>query len=476
MAEGTYRLIKENAGATFDEKTVLAESGKVLGFDASLNPVMYYRGTWEDYYWYGIEIDESASSPDVTRIASDGDMVLHNANYGLPCHNNIKACLQNDDGTVNYYLKPTDWSKKIDENASDLSGTDGQVMIEWPAFYYKVENNYPSSGKHQLKISPNALTGFTLVPKHYVSAYEAVIQRSTSKLGSFINTGTDYRGGNNTSAWDAAVNSLLGKPVTYINRTDGRTYARNRGTGWDLSSYGDHKWLFWFYVIEYATLNSQKAYNGDLTVDGYRQGGLGNGVTTADGTEWNNFNTYNPFINCGASNSLASGTGEVSVVKTDFGGSGVNRTFKVPRYRGHENPFGHIWKILDGINIKAQAVADGGQTQTWVSYTPADWNDANYTNYANVGNVARVNGYMKTALMGAGAEFVPSVATEGSDTTYYCDYYYQNIPASGEVLRMLLVGGYAPDAAIAGLTASNSLAAPSTAFTNVGFRLRFQAV
>jgi hypothetical protein len=403
-------------------------------------------------------------------------MVLHNANYGLPCHNQIKPCLQNDDGSVNYYLDPTDWSKKADGSASALDGSAGQVMNEWPDFYFKVENNYPSAGKHQLKISPNNLTGFTLVPKHYVSAYEAIIQRSTSKFGSFINTGTDYRGGNNTSAWDAAVNSLLGKPVTNINRTDGRTYARNRGTGWDQDIYSDHKWLLWFFVIEYATFHSQKAVNANLTVDGYRQGGLGNGVTTADGTEWSNFNGYNPFINCGASNSLASGTGEVSVVKTDFGGSGVNRTFTVPRYRGHENPFGHIWKILDGVNIKAQAVAAGDTTQTWVSDTPSDWNDANYTNYINKGNEARVNGYIKTALMGAGAEFVPSVAAGGSDTTYYCDYYYQDIPASGEVLRMLVVGGRADAAATAGLASSVSLTAPSYAATIFGFRLRFQAV
>ena len=44
MADGTYKLIKENSGGTFDEKGVLAESGKTLGFDASLNPVMIAAG------------------------------------------------------------------------------------------------------------------------------------------------------------------------------------------------------------------------------------------------------------------------------------------------------------------------------------------------------------------------------------------------------------------------------------------------
>ena len=40
MADGTYKLIKENSGGTFDEKSVLAEDGKVLGFDSSLDPQM----------------------------------------------------------------------------------------------------------------------------------------------------------------------------------------------------------------------------------------------------------------------------------------------------------------------------------------------------------------------------------------------------------------------------------------------------
>lgn len=423
-------------------------------------------------YWYGIEIDEANSSPDVKRIASD--LTLHNATTGLPCHNNIKACLLADNGTVNYYLNPTDWSKKADGSASVLDGSNGQVMMEWGDFYYKVKNNYPSAGKHQIMISPYSGTGWTLVPKHYISAYEAGIQRSTLKLASVINTSTDYRGGNNTSAWDAAANSLLGKPATNINRTDFRTYARNRGSGWNINSYSDYKWLFWFYVIEYATLNSQKTVNTDLTVDGYRQGGLGAGVTTAVSATWKTFNAYNPFVPCGTSNSLGSLSGEVTYTAVDFGGSGVNVDFKVPRFRGHENPFGHIWNIIDGININVKSVAKGDVTETWISNDPSTWNDANYTGYTNVGNQARAVGYQKIALMGAGAEFVPSVTAGGADQTkYYCDYYNTSIPSSGVSLMMLLSGGYAYYGVNAGLAASDASCVPSTATTRLGSRLAF---
>jgi len=101
--------------------------------------------SWSSYWktqWYGIEINEANTSPDVTRIASTMDEVNGKRIHAeLPVHSQIKGCLLLDNGTVNYYLDPTDWSKKADGTASNLTGADGQVMIEWPDFYYKVDMN-----------------------------------------------------------------------------------------------------------------------------------------------------------------------------------------------------------------------------------------------------------------------------------------------------------------------------------------------
>jgi hypothetical protein len=418
--------------------------------------------------WYGIEIDEANSSPDVTRIEGANATGYHAT---LPVHALLKACLLNDDGTVNYYLDPTDWSLQADGvTASALDGTDGQVMIEWGDFYYKVDMDGGGAGKHHIKICEGEATGFTLVPKHYVSAYEANIQRSVTKFGSFKNTGTDFRGGNNTAAWDAAANTLLGMPVTSVNRTNGRTYARARGAGWNQYGYNDHKWLFWFFAIEYATLNSQKAVNAILTVEGYKQGGLGNGVSTAGGTEWSNFCGYNPFVPCGASDSIASGSGEYSYTKVDFGGSGVNRAFTVNRYRGVEMPFGHIWKICDGINIQALTDGDGGTSKLFSADDPAAWNDANYVGYTDRGNLSRASGWMKKALLGSTAEIVPLDAT--GDSTWYSDYYYEAHSWSG--IRMLFIGGYASHGVRNGFVCPYACSGPSAADTNLGFRIRYQ--
>ena len=83
---------------------------------------------------------------------------------------------------------------------------------------------------------------------------------------------------------------------------------------------------------------------------------------------------------------------------------------------------------------------------------------------------------MNKALLGAGAEFVPSEAgISGSGTgTYYCDYFYTSIPASGTSLRMLFVGGTANIGAAGGFAYSNSNNTPSNANANIGSRLRYQ--
>lgn len=435
---------------------------------------------WSSYWatqWYGIEIDEANSSPDVTRIASTMDEHDGTKIHALlPVHAQLRACLLADNGTVNYYLDPADWSKKADGTASNLTDVDGQVMIEWPDFYYKVDMNGGGAGKHQIKISTGALTGFTKVPKHYVSAYQAALNRTTSKLSSVKNITTTYRGGKNTSTWDATARSLLGKPVTNVNRTNFRTYARNRGTGWDMYGYNDHKWLFWLFAIQYATLNSQKAVNAALTGEGYHQGGLGNGVSTADGMEWEDFNSFNPFIPCGASDSLGNGSGEVNYTVTNFGGAGVNRTFTVPRFLGHENPFGHIFQILDGININVQAADSGGESQVFVADNPSDWNDSNYTGYTNRGLLYRYDGYINKALLGAGAEFVPSEAgiIDSGTGTYYCDYFFTYIPGSGSALRTLVVGGEGDKGTDDGFACSYANTVPSAAGASTGSRLRFE--
>ncbi|WP_418202498.1 hypothetical protein [Bacteroides sp.] len=416
----------------------------------------------EDDCSYGVEFDITVSSPTCTRI---GNTDLHKS---LPVHSRMKGCLLDNDGNVVEYLNPTDWTGNV------LNGTRGQVMVEIPAHFRKFETD---GNKRRVRISELPLAGYHQVPKCYVSAYEATVERSTLTLASVKNTGADYRGGNNNAEWDGTYRSLLGMPATAISRTNFRNYARKRKattTEWNCMTYDIQKALYWLFVVEYATLNSQAAYNPQLTAEGFRQGGLGAGVTTLNGTLWSTFNGYYPVIPCGTTDSLGNGTGEVLYTMPSEYDSSNEITVQVPRYRGVENPFGHIWQWTDGINVRISPTeANGGDelSKVYVCSDPSKFKDNGYDGYSHVGNEARTDGYVKQIIFGEYGEIMPQVVGGGS-TTYHCDYHYTNIPTA-ETLRGVLFGGAAHDGAGAGFAYAYSSAAPSNTDASVGSRLCF---
>ena len=416
--------------------------------------------------WYGIEWDTEVSSPAVTRI---GNMDLHRT---LPIQSRMRGCLLDDNGKVTKYLNPKDWTGEVRD------GSRGQVMVEIPMHYRRCETD---GTKRRVKLSEYPLPGFLPIPRMYPSAYEASLQRSTKKLCSVVNPDPDFRGGNNNAAWDDTYRSLLGRPATLINRTNFRTYARNRNNAataeWNLYTYHVHKTMFWLFVVEYATLNSQAAFNAELTAEGYRQGGLGEGVTNLNISKWGTFNGYYPFIPCGFTDSLGNGTGVVpSTMPTEYDPDAQSPvTTNVPRYRGVENPFGHIWKWTDGINVRISPTeANGGDnlSKVFVCEDPSNLNDTNYNGYKHVGNEARTYGYVKEIIFGEEGEIMPSLVGGGS-TTYFCDYKYTNIPTS-ESLRGVLFGGSAYYGAYDGLAYLNSNASPAPAYAYIGSRLVWQ--
>lgn len=346
-------------------------------------------------------------------------------------------------------------------------------MVEIPMHYRRFTTN---GNKREVRISLFPIPGYHKVPKMYISAYEATVNRTTNTLASVANDTAEYRGGGNNTAWDNTYRSLLGRPATSISRTNFRTYARKRkptSAEWNEYVYEAHKTLYWLFVIEYANLNSQAAYNPELTTEGYRQGGLGDGVTTWDGTSWNNFNGYNPFVPCGYTDEYGNATGIKDYSVTNEAGT-VFKTFSVPRYRGIENPFGHIWKWTDGINIRispTEANGGDGLSKVFVCNDPSKFSDTSYTGYVHVGNEARNEGYVKAIIFGEWGDIMPTTVGGGA-TSWFCDYHYTNIPTT-ETLRGVLVGGYAPDGAYAGFAYAFSIDAPSNTYAYFGSRLCF---
>lgn len=410
--------------------------------------------------WYGVEFYTTSPYPDCIRI---GNPELHKT---LPVHTQMKGCLLSDDGTVNKYLNESNWTSET------LDGSQGQVMVEMPKqSYWKFETD---GNIRRVKFSTKPLEGFNPTPQGYVSAYEASLQRSTNKLSSVVNTDENYRGGNNNAEWDGTYRSLLGMPATQISRTNLRNYARNRkadSSEWNCMTYDFQKLLYWLFVVEYATLNSQKTFNPYKDTNGYAQGGLGNGVTNLNRDKWTNFNSSYPFVPCGYTDELGNGTGEVEFsMPEEYDSAGL--TVKVARYRGIENPFGHIWKWTDGCKCLIQSEADGGLSEFYVCDDPAAFTSSGTTNYELRGNLPRKERYVKKMILGEDGEIMPLEVGAGS-TTYFCDYFYTKIPASGVSERGVLFGGNASSGAFAGFVFAYTNRTATDTSADFGSRLCF---
>lgn len=448
ISAGTMNVIKG------DEVTCLVDAG-VRTYIFLPNP-----SRSKDYY--GVEWNMGAASSTLTRI---GNMEWHRT---LPVHSMMRRCILNDLGEVVYYLSATDSTKKEDGTDAILDGADGQVMVEIPRFYVALEHVADIA---RIKISLAPFPNSMMIEKMYISAYEAALNRTTSKLSSVLNTTTDYRGGNNTSVWDLESRTLLGKPATSINLTNFRTYARNRGAKWNCNVYLAQKVLWWLLRVEFSNTNDQLAFNSALTSEGYKQGGLGEGITTIDGANWNTFNAYNPLVPCGHTNSLGNATGYVNyTMPAEY--DAVAKIIQVPSYRGIENPFGHIWKWTDGVKVKIQSDADGGLSELYVCLNPLNYQDTNYTNYIKRGILPRASGWGGKAIFGSFGEMLP-VNIIGGSTIYLCDYFYTSIPVSGTEQRGLLFGGNADGGATAGCAYASSAYSPAFTYASVGSRLCF---
>lgn len=402
--------------------------------------------------WYGVSWSETSSNPDCTRI---GNMDMHRS---LPIQSMMKGYLYFKDGNPLYrMLKLNDsWTKCENYSAGGwrdvatlLEDNNINVMIKIPEFWW-IDDYIESTETHNLKICPHAKPGWYHHKEAYVSAYEGYID------------GNYYRSSKNKI------------PSVNFTRSTVRPKARANGLGnsWNIYTYNEHRAICHLFLIEYATRNSQKAVNTALTVEGFRQGGLGSGCTT--GTVTINGATTYSFIPTGSSDSLGSGSGEVTVTiqQTDSSGSNTTTTTrKCNRYRGIENPFGHVWKHTDDV---ISVYISGYGARFWYKCDSPDHfgdsisNDNPY--YKNIAANAVVTGYKTKIVTTSTCDFFALSCNNGSETTYWCDYNWDNTDGS---LHCLLIGSDSDYGGRAGLFALASDDGVGRSYATIGSRLTY---
>ena len=245
--------------------------------------------------------------------------------------------------------------------AARLDGYDGEVFVYVPEFWIK---SWDEPDRRCVRISPTKIDdSWEHQPAIFVGAYKDTVLNtvpenmgylSTLEVNSAIsvaNSSTYCRGGKNNPKNDTNEDIFkrdLGKPILGNGNTLNREYFRGhvRKTGKEIMSYKQYKnIMYWLYIIEYANFNSQAEFNPELTIEGFHQGGLGNGITGI--SESINF-TYGEII-CpnGYTNNFGNGTGIKLIESRDLE---LNNLYAI-RWRGLENTFGDAPISVDGIII-----------------------------------------------------------------------------------------------------------------------------
>lgn len=402
--------------------------------------------------WYGVSWSETSSNPDCTRI---GNMDMHRS---LPIQSMMKPFdITNIKDTVPEIILPIDdqFQKTSYANANNIqwsivSKDSDNIMIRIPEFWY-TDEYVPKSNTHNLKICPHAKPGWYHHKEAYVSAYELCeISPSSGKVCSA-----------------KGLIPLVGKTREVLRKAV-------RGSGfdgeakWNLYTYEEHRAICHLFLVEYATRNSQKAVNTELTPEGFRQGGLGSGCTTGTATI-NGAQTWS-FIPTGSSDSLGSGSGEVTVTiqQTDSSGSNTSTiTRKCNRYRGIENPFGHIWKHTDDVI----SVYGNGYRTWYKSVKPNQFATNKNTSYKPFCASTMVSSGYKTEIKATPTcDFFAISVSGGSETTYWCDYTWDNTDTSE---HCLLIGGSSGGGGWAGLFSLYSVSGVGASSAHLGSRLTY---
>lgn len=449
-------LTEGNEMPDLSSTNYLADSPSAISAAVTLDEQIGKLSRNENELWYGVKFDlANSSSPDGVRT---GNMEMHKT---LPIQSKMRGCTINNVDNVKKYLKADDWTKWEDGTviAQDSSQISPEMMVEIPE-HYRLLVATPDNTV-EVRMSEYNLPGYTKVEKKYIGAYEGMTSETLPNLLRSINN-TKY------------------KPKVSTIRNQFQVFARenSRTNNWNIYTYGAHRDLTWLFVVEYATLNSQKAFNANLTAEGYHQGGLGEGVTTGS-VKINGADTWS-FVPCGTTNSLGNGTGIIEYTHTNTNAEGAStgtKVVNVPRYRGIENPFGHVWKnvidvVVAGTDNSVYICKDytkfgtfeGGANPTAEQLIAAGYELQDFKESTITGQ------YVKKLVNNNQADLFPTVVGNGASATTYCDYHWTNATATP---RTLLIGGRSGSGSAAGLFYLDSYYGLGSSRADVGTRITF---
>ena len=348
---------------------------------------------------YGVEWNQTLDTYTRTGLAVG---TANSTSYAGSLQVGMRRCVLNANGTVNYYLHPTDSTKKADGSAAVIDGSAGNVMVEIPKFYYKYEYVAPV---HKWSISPLQEAGYTIHPAFVRGGVEQAYRYYCA-----------YEGYNNGGKLQSRSGVL---PTANQTIATFRTQAQANGTGWSLIDWNLLYAVQMLFLTEYADFDTQAM--------------IGNGNDT--GSDY--------AITTGQSNAI--GNASSPATNDDMWMS----------YRGIENWYASMYKLVDGVNVSERVVYVNGNPATFAS-------DVFTGDYVSTGvSFPAANGYVN-GLNSSSKGFIANAAT-GTDSTFIPDYVYS---ATGA--RIVRFGSDAGDGLACGGFFVNAAGAASISAALIG--------
>lgn len=280
--------------------------------------------------------------------------------------NHFKPCLIKPGMSApEYYLNPDNYNQKENGTSSALTGADGDVMIEVKQLYYKVEK---LTSTNEIKLS--------------ISSYQPDSTFKPFLKIAGVEQDVAYRGVYEAYTISNQMRSVSGfSPTTTQTRAVFRTQAAARGTGYSQNDY--YLLFMWqcMYILLYGSRDSQ-------TVLGKGRTASGNTASIATGTM-----NDKPFC-----------WGDQT------GTSGV-------KFLGVENFYGNVHEFVDGLTLVDLSYK--------ITRDPSKYDDVGTSYETTISGAPTPNGYVKSMKGVEDGIFLPN-ETSGSETTYFCDNFYQN--------------------------------------------------
>ena len=348
-----------------------------------------------------------------------------------------RRCNVSDDGTITAYYGDNNYTE---------DGTNGQVMVYQPAFYYKVvplkleKNSDSGIGYHLRKanyyVSAKPKTGFKLHPAFYDENGNAIdyILFSADE-GSMYDVSAKHYVNDNVDEFityedgDLLCSAAGKKPISGLRKGIGtkanlEQMAQNRGAGWHLETIEATSANQLLMMIELGIMSTQN--------------GIGQGVVSISDNS-----SYNCASLTGSTADLGNATGQATETINEKGGVQTTETGSgklAVTYRGVENPWGNLWKHIQGINIWGDGTMCGGQPYVANNFA---FNESKHSdNYEPVGfTLANASGFINA--MGYGGEnydwlLMPS-EIGGTNALPVGDYFYTESNLNG--YRITRFGG-----------------------------------